>query len=207
MKDVGVDEKIIFKALDQMKTERILPFRFIAAVRYAPQWESQIEKVMLKSLEGKEKLPGKTVLLVDVSRSMNSVISGKSDLSRIDAANGLAILTRELCQDVAIYSFSNNVVRVPDRHGFALRDAINTSQSHSSTLLGQAIMKINESETYDRIIILTDEQAHDVIPNPTNKGYIINVAAYQNGIGYGPYTHISGWSEAVLDYIQASEEQ
>ena len=205
MAESGVNESLIFSALDKMKTERILPFRFISAAKYAPQWESRIEKVMLKCLEGKQKLQGKTVLLVDVSGSMSFQISHKSDLMRYDAANGLAILARELCENVAIYSFSSDLVRIPDRHGFALRDAIVNSQSHSSTYLGGAVKFINEYEEYDRIIVLTDEQSHDAVPNPHNKGYIINVASYRNGVGYGAWTHIDGWSEAVIDYIMAYE--
>jgi len=196
-----VDESLVFAALDRMKTARILPFRFIAAAKHAPQWESRIERAMLKCLEGREKLPGKTVLLIDVSGSMDWEISAKSDLKRYDAANGLAILARELCEQVAIYSFSNSVVRIPDRHGFALRDAITNSQFHGGTWLGNAVKHINASEHYDRLIVLTDEQSHDTVPNPKGKGYVINVASYKNGVGYGAWTHIDGWSEAVIDYI------
>jgi hypothetical protein len=196
-----VDESLVFAALDRMKTARILPFRFIAAAKHAPQWESRIERAMLKCLEGREKLPGKTVLLIDVSGSMDWEISAKSDLKRYDAANGLAILARELCEQVAIYSFSNSVVRIPDRHGFALRDAITNSQPHDGTWLGNTVKHINASEQYDRLIVLTDEQSHDTVPNPKGKGYVINVASYKNGVGYGAWTHIDGWSEAVIDYI------
>lgn len=201
MAESQVDESLVFAALDRMKTERILPFRFIAAAKHAPQWESHIERAMLKCLEGKERLPGKTVLLIDVSGSMDWEISAKSDLKRYDAANGLAILARELCEQVAIYSFSNSVVRIPDRRGFALRDAITNSQRHSGTYLGGAVKHINENEVYDRLIVLTDEQSHDTVPNPKGKGYVINVASYKNGVGYGAWTHIDGWSEAVIDYI------
>lgn len=201
-----VDERLIFTALDMMKTERILPFRFIAAAKHAPQWESHIEMAMLKCLEGREKLPGKTVLLVDVSGSMDSPISNKSDLMRYDAANGLAILARELCEQVAIYSFSSRVVRIPDRRGFALSDAIARSQPHYSTYLGEAVRYINETESYDRLIVLTDEQSHDPVPDPKGKGYVINVASYKNGIGYASWLHIDGWSEAVLDYIYEYEK-
>jgi hypothetical protein len=35
---------------------------------------------------------------------------------------------------------------------------------------------------------------------------MINVASAKNGVGYGAWTHIDGWSEAVIDYIAASEE-
>lgn len=206
MASVNVDENIIFTALEKMKVERVLPFRFISAAKYAPQWESHLEKAMLKCLEGRSKLEGKTILLIDVSGSMDAAISSKSDLMRFDAANGLAILARELCESVAVYSFSSNLVRVPDRRGFALRDAISNSQSHSSTYLGQAVGTINEKETYDRLIVLTDEQSHDAVPNAKAKGYLINVAADKNGIGYGAWTHIDGWSEAVFDYIGENEK-
>ena len=205
MAESKVNESLIFKAIDKMKVERILPFRFIAAAKYVPQWESHIEKAMLKCLDGREKLPGKTVLLVDVSGSMDSYISNKSDLMRYDAANGLAILARELCEQVSIYSFSNNVVRIPNRHGFALRDAIANSQYHGGTYLGEAVRYINNNEIYDRLIVLTDEQSHDAVPNPNGRGYVINIASYQNGVGYGAWNHIDGWSEAVLDYIFAYE--
>ena len=202
-----VDEKLIFEALDRMNTEKILPFRFIAAARHIPHWESKVERAMMECLEGKEKLIGKTVLLVDVSGSMDRELSSKSDLTRCDAANGLAILLREICEEVAIYSFSNRLVRIPDRHGFALRDAIRDSQDHMGTHLGKAVKQINEIEQYERIVVLTDEQSSDPVPNPKGKGYMINVSSNQNGVGYGPWIHIDGFSEAIIDYIIEYEKQ
>ena len=189
-----------------MKVERILPFRFIAATKVVSQWESQIEVAMLKCLAGRDKLPGKTVLLVDVSGSMDGPISSKSDLQRLDAANGLAILARELCESVAIYSFSNNVVRIPARHGFALRDAITTSQPHSGTELGKAVRQLNTAEKHDRLIVITDEQSSDTVPASVGIGYVINVASYKNGVGYGAWVHVDGRSEAVFDFIREVEK-
>ncbi len=58
---------------------------------------------------------------------------------------------------------------------------------------------------YDRLIVITDEQSHDSVPAPRGKGYVINVASNQNGVGYGPWTHIDGWSEAVVEYIAELE--
>jgi hypothetical protein len=40
---------------------------------------------------------------------------------------------------------------------------------------------------------------------PSGKGYVINVASNRNGVGYGEWTHIDGWSEAVVDYIASLE--
>jgi len=204
MAEAQVDEKAIAAGLGQMKTERVLPFRFIAAARYAPQWEPELEKAMFKSLQGQAKLPGKTILLVDVSGSMDAPLSRRAEMRRNDAAYGLAVLLREIAEKVSIYSFSDKLVRVPNRSGFALRDAINVSQQHSGTYLGKAVGELDEQ--HDRLIVVTDEQAHDVVPNPKARGYMINVASYKNGVGYGKWTHIDGWSESVIEYIRALEQ-
>jgi hypothetical protein len=159
---------------------------------------------MFKALEGRSaRLPGHTVLLVDVSGSMESSLSNRSEMHRTDAAYGLAILLREIAKKVTIYTFSNVAKRVPSRRGMALRDALDQSQPHSGTYLGEALKQVEEEvrEGYDRIIVITDEQSHDKVPAPRGKGYVINVASARNGVGYGAWNHIDGWSEAVIDYI------
>jgi 60 kDa SS-A/Ro ribonucleoprotein len=93
---------------------------------------------------------------------------------------------------------------VPARRGFALRDAVDASQSHSGTYLGKALDNIRE--TYDRIIVITDEQAHDRVPGSRGLGYVVNVASAKNGVDYGAWAHIDGWSEAIVEYIRAAEQ-
>ena len=203
MAEAKVSEQAIRDGLSRMKTDRVLPFRFIAAARYAPQWEAELEKAMLRSLQGQNKLPGKTVLLVDVSGSMDAPLSRRSEMRRNDAAYGLALLLREIAEDVSIYTFSDRLVRVPARQGFALRDALNASQPHNGTYLGQALKGLDEA--YDRLIVITDEQSHDPVPNPKARGYMLNVASYQNGVGYAAWMHIDGWSDSVIEYIRAAE--
>jgi hypothetical protein len=204
MKEAHVEESLVVAALEGMRTSRVLPFRFLAAARYVPQWEEPIERAMLSSLAGREKLPGRTVLLVDVSGSMTHALSRRSEMLRTDAAYGLAILLREICEKATVYTFSNDLAEVPPRRGFALRDAIDASQSHGATYLGKALGKIREK--YDRIIVITDEQAHDRVPGPQKSGYVVNVASNKNGVGYGAWTHIDGWSEAIVEYICAVEQ-
>src|SRR5580700_760008 len=206
MREAGVDESLVLSALGSMSTTRVLPFRFLAAARYAPRWEEALEQTMLKCVAETEKLPGKTIVLVDVSGSMTAPLSRRSEMQRTDAAYGLAVLLREIAEKVAVYSFSDNLVEVPARRGFALRDAINASQRHNSTQLGNAVEKLNRNEKCDRLIVITDEQAHDKVPAPRGKGYLINVASYKNGVGYGKWMHIDGWSEAVIEYIRALEQ-
>ena len=207
MSQAGVDDSLVRSYAKSVNTDRILPFRFIAAARMMPQFEDMLEDMMLRSLESHEKLPGKTVLLIDVSGSMfGAKVSAKSDLDRFDAAAALAVLAREICEEVEIYSFSHGAVRVAPRRGFALVEAIRNSQSHRGTYLGQSIAEINEGTQYDRVIVFTDEQSSDRVPAPKGKGYVINVASYENGINSGAYTTVTGMSEAVIDFIQMSEK-
>jgi 60 kDa SS-A/Ro ribonucleoprotein len=215
MREVGVEEQLVLSALRSMSTARVLPFRFLAAARYAPQWEETLEQAMLKCVAGQEKLAGKTVVLVDVSGSMTAPLSRRSEMQRTDAAYGLAVLLREIGEKVSVFSFSDDLVEVPARRGFGLRDAIAASQRHHSTQLGKAIEGLNRKEKYDRLIVISDEQAHDSVPGPRqwsdgrprpSNGYVINVASYKNGVGYGKWTHIDGWSESVVEYIRSLEQ-
>ena len=205
MREAGVEEGLVLAALRSMNAARVLPFRFLAAARYAPQWEEALEVAMLKCVAEQEKLPGKTIVLVDISGSMTAQLSRRSEMLRTDAAYGLAVLLREIGEKVGVYSFSDELVEVPARRGFALRDAIDASQRHNGTQLGKAVEGLNQKEKYDRLIVISDEQTHDSVPGPKGKGYVINVASYKNGVGYGKWTHIDGWSESVVEYIRTLE--
>ena len=204
----GVSEELVLSALAALKTERVLPFRFLAAARNAPQWEEALETAMFRALETRTgKLAGHTVVLVDVSGSMESPLSARSEMRRTDAAYGLAILLREIAEKVTIFTFSDRAQRVASRRGMALRDALEKSQPHSGTYLGAALKQVEGEvrEGYDRLVVITDEQSHDSVPAPKGVGYVINVASAQNGVGYGAWTHVDGWSEAVVDYIAELE--
>jgi 60 kDa SS-A/Ro ribonucleoprotein len=204
MQQQGVERGVIAGAIEAMRTDRVLPYRFITAARYAPDFEPELESAMLKSVKGSERLKGRTRLLIDVSGSMDAPLSGKSEMTRLEAACGLAILAREVCDEVEIFTFSNKTVKVPPRRGFALRDAIVKSQFHGGTALGQAVTEIDRKG--DRLIVFTDEQSHDRVSAPKGTGYMVNVASFQNGVGHGAWQRVDGFSEAVIRWIAAQEE-
>jgi 60 kDa SS-A/Ro ribonucleoprotein len=210
MEQAGVDRSLVSTRLEQ-GVERALPFRFITAARYAPNYEPSLEIAMFKAIEGMPKLPGKTGLMVDVSGSMDGRISAKSETTRIDVAAGLSILVRELCETAVLATFSDRVVAIPPRRGFALRDAVLNSQPHHGTYLAQALATMTIQPAWkdmDRLIVLTDEQSADGISlgSVTGLAYCVNVASNANGVSYkNGWQHIDGWSEAVLDYIREIE--
>ena len=121
---------------------------------------------MFRALEGRARsLPGRTVLLVDVSGSMEAPISHRSEMRRTDAAYGVAILLREIGEKVTVYTFSNEAKLVAARRGMALRDALDQSQPHGGTYLGKAIAQVEADmrKGYDRMVVITDEQSHDYL--------------------------------------------
>lgn len=226
MTEKDVDPTLVKAALGAMKGTRVLPFRYIAAAKYAPKYESDLEAVLIRSLNEKQKLPGKTIIVVDVSGSMyGAKISAKSEMDRAQAACSLAMIAREACENAVIYATAGNdgtrihkTQLVPSRHGFALSDAIyklTDPLGGGGIFLTQVMDHIKKAEKdADRIIVVTDEQDCDTSsarsPDKADAfgkhNYIVNVNTYQNGIGYGKWTHINGWSEAILDYILIAEE-
>jgi len=208
MQESGVDPRLIHDALRAENTgrHRVLPFRFIAAGRAAPQFTSALDGVLLEVKEKMPKLPGHTVVMVDVSGSMNYPLSIKSDLTRMDAACALASLIN--CEKLDVYSFSYEVAHVRNPHGIEGATRIARSQPNAGTELPDAVRYANTLGA-DRLIVITDEQSTSwrPVPDPVApKAYMINVASNRNGVGYGKWTHIDGFSEGALRWIGEYEK-
>ena len=223
MQEAKVSDGLIRAALAKANYRRVLPFRFIAAAKHAPSLEPDLEEAMLRGLQDSKTLPGKTALLIDHSGSMTSGLSGRSEMTRFEVACGLAMLLREICEQIDVVAFSApmlsayhgmygrthgadrpSVALVPPRRGFALRDALDVATPWWGTDTEDG-KRFCDKRGYDRIILITDEQSHQSISDPQGIGYVVNVASAKNGIGYGSWTHIDGWSESVVRYIQEAE--
>jgi hypothetical protein len=116
-------------------------------------------------------------------------------------------MLREQCEEFEAYSFSTSSVRVAPRRGFALAEAIKSSQQHGGTYLGQSMREIDSKTSYDRVVVITDEQSSDLPANPKGIGYLLNVGSYQNGVNHSAWTSITGFSEAVFNYMHALENE
>lgn len=239
MEEGGVEKSLIEKALIEGAPKSwALPFRFIVAAKHVPKFESLLDKAMVAAAAGLPKLPGRTLLVVDVSGSMNGPLSTapkkkkwddseEQVTSRLDAACGLSILMREQAEDITIYATGGNdhqkrhaTTIVPDRHGNALRDAINNNVSAlggGGIFLKQCIEYIQklEKKPFDRVIVITDEQDCDdpsvkasATPMLGKFNYIINVGVYAPAlpvVGAG-WVRVSGFSERVVDWMMSEEQ-
>jgi len=208
MEQAGVEVELVREAILARRggAEKLLPFRYIAAARYAKQFEPQLDIAMQAALTELPKLSGKTLVLVDNSGSMSAQLSRKSDMTRADAAAGVAIVARGICEAVRVFAFSDSCVEVPPRTGMALRDAIHSATRMGSTQLGAAVRTVSKLP-HDRLIVITDEQSADRVPEPQGLGYMINVASNRNGVGYGKWLHVDGWSDAVVRFISEHESE
>lgn len=221
--DAGVEDSVIRKALKNCNPEKALPFRFITAARYAPKFEPELEELMFKCLQNQEKLAGKTVLIVDVSGSMGGKVSGKSEVSRLDTACALAMLVRELSDNVSIYATAGNdysreakTQLVPARNGFALRDAIHdlAGKLGGGGIFLKQVMDFTcgKEKKADRVIVISDSQDCDLVNKPDsaqaygNNNYLMDISCEKYGIGYNKFTVINGFSESLIDYVIQSEK-
>lgn len=205
MTDAGVDRSLIQDNIIARNggAGRVWPFRYVAAARACPQMEPALDIALNAAIGDIEPFSGTTAVLVDVSGSMGDKLSGKSDLTRMDAAATLASI---IPGDRRVFSFSDSCVEVPARHGMAGVEAILKSQIHAGTDLGGAVRAMNDNIKCDRLIVITDEQSATAVPPPRAKrAYMVNVAGHKPSVSYGPWTRIEGFSESIIRYIHASE--
>jgi hypothetical protein len=213
MTDAAVSRGLVIRALlDGAPKSKALPFRFVSAAKAAPGYAQALSDAMLLALEGEAKLPGETVLLVDVSRSMDAPLSAKGTLNRWEAAGALAVLLREVCEEAAVFTFSEHVTEVSNFRGLPLLNGIASSQPHMNTYLASALRELFLRRKPDarRIIVVTDEQSQDgIVPPPKGMlGYLVNVAPYRPGLDVsGGWTRINGFSERVVDFVRYEEQE
>jgi 60 kDa SS-A/Ro ribonucleoprotein len=224
MEEAKVDAAQIEAGLARLQPQWLLPVNYLMAARQAPRWEASLERLMLQGLALAPKLPGHTVLVVDVSGSMGARLSGRSKLTRLDAGAALAVLGRELCESVTLYATAGSDSQrkhrtecLPDVRGFALARAVTEAARNlgSGGIFTRQCLEFLRGETPDapeRIIVFSDSQDCDFadkrVAKPFGKrNYIVDISAHTRGINYeGAWTaELSGWSEHFLSYIAAQE--
>lgn len=212
MISAGVPPEEIQEGLRACRAEDIWPWQALAAAREAPALAGELSALMVRACGRMPRLPGRTCVLVDVSGSMDAPLSQKGTMKRMDAGFGVAVVAREVCDSALMATFSNSLaVLQEDARGMALAQALAASQPYGGTNLTGAVAALLTvlKEPLDRLIILTDEQAHGgpvMLDARLGRVTIVNLASYQNGVRHdGPIDRIDGWSANVLRYIAERE--
>jgi hypothetical protein len=199
---------------EQVAKSRQFPFRFLAAYRAAPslRWGHALELGLTASLANVPTLDGRTLILVDLSGSMCDYAGGRnSDMSRADVAKvfgaGLAMRT-----DPTLVWFDTSSGRVDVPKGGSLLRLIEAfPRAGGGTYTAAAVQRWYAG--HDRVVIVTDEQAHgdgDVtaaVPKHVPV-YTWNLAGYQHGhapSGLGTRHTFGGLSDAAFRLIPLLE--
>jgi 60 kDa SS-A/Ro ribonucleoprotein len=212
MQEAGVHRELVREAvMSGAKGSVALPFRFVSAARHAPSFSDILSDGMIAALEDYPKLKGLTYIIVDNSGSMTSPISQRSEVSRATTAAALAILLREVCDDVRVFSFGSTCAEVGNVRGLPLIREMASQNVGHGTNTGYAVNYAYEKGIPDRVIVITDEQAHDQITKVAAKygSYIVNVAPYAPGLDVSNkgWVRINGWSERLVEWIQMLEAE
>ena len=211
------------QAINQCNPAMLLPIDFIKAADYAPDYVDELEQLMFKCCEKFPKLKGETIFILDVSGSMWSSISAKSNYSRMEVGFAMTMLAREMSESCSIYLTAgegwhgeHKTAKVPNLRGFGLHSYMKSNHGlgGGGIFTRQALdyVRSQEKETPDRIIVFSDSQDCDIsgkLPSPFGKkNYIIDVSSHTNGINYkGVWdAEISGWSDTFLRYIYEIEK-
>jgi len=92
MIEAQVDLGLIRQALmDGAERSWALPFRFVTAAKHAPSLADALNEAMLRAIQPEPNLPGMTYIILDVSGSMDDVLSAKSTMCRWEAASALGV--------------------------------------------------------------------------------------------------------------------
>lgn len=204
----GVEQGLVESALlAGAKDSKALPFRFVSAYKHAPQYAQALSDAMQLAVTGT--LLGSTVIVIDVSGSMDAPLSNKGTLTRWEAAAALAVLVRGLAPSCRVFTYSDTLIEIGNLKGLGLIERIG-KQVHGGTQTEAAIKLVNQlCPGVDRMILLTDEQAHDgLCTSIAPKAYVINVAPYKPGLELGgSWVRINGFSERVVEWIQLQEQE
>jgi len=217
---------------EAVKRSKQLPFRFLSAYAqientYQKRALDALENAVNASIENIPKIAGKTLIAIDVSGSMTSTISAKSDVRCSQIALLLGMIAYKLCEKGIVYTFDNQIrVFLPPENFGILHSAFHLPVRGGGTNMGLPFTKLMEKHIkVDRLIILSDNMCNC---GETYYGYepvqrladeyrktsgcdiwvhAIDLQGYGTQQFHGKKTNIiAGWSEKIFDFITLAEQ-
>lgn len=219
---------------EQVQRSKQLPFRFYSALQHVanPKLKDAVRMAMELSLHNLPRWGGSTAIFADLSGSMNSAVSGKSNVTCRDIASLMAAMACHLSEDYVVGAFACDfrVVEL-SRLDTVLSNAekIRRMSVGGSTNAHLAIAHlIEQRKVVDRVLILSDMQTYHYggwgVPStsvaqqwqeykriaPKARLYCLNLNGY--GVGNMPedepgVMQLTGWSEGIFEFIAMSETE
>lgn len=216
-------ETLIKKIADKSEVEnsRQLPFRFWTAYREAPslRWGYALEKALTYSTQNIPELSGRSLILIDTSRSMLDTMSDKSRMSRVEAAALFALsLAIKNPESTDVYGFADgNFLVTGVQRGLSVLKAVEAfircvgNVGHGTRIWGN-VRATYKKDHYARVIIFTDCQSHDSysasIVGSEVPVYTFNLSGYSRAsmpAMTGNRHSLGGLTEATFNLIKVIE--
>ena len=244
---LNADPENIQKVFDEIadpeavRKAKQLPFRYLSAYRNLPalwNWreaEEALERAADISVENLPKIPGRTVIAIDVSGSMRHTISQKSTVRCSDISCLLGVIADHICEKSIVYTFDNKLydVHIPKRNGI-ISSALSIPQNGGGTYLRLPFEKmIQDHIGADRIIVLSDNECYSDVMYGDNRRFWgfdesktmqsladeyrqkVNPNFWVHAVdlqGYGTqqfigskFNLVCGWSEKLFEFITLAE--
>lgn len=208
---------------------RQLPFRFLSAYNSVQDIASSkvfdtLEEAVKASVNNVPRIPGKTVIAIDVSGSMSSPISRKSDIRCCDIAMMLGVIANSICDDAIVFTFDTEL----RKKAFPKNCNILYTAKHEAHAGGGTDMNLPFAAMLkmhidaDRVIIISDQMCNtsygwsrpvqavaDEYRRLTNNDiwvHAVDLMGYGTQQFKGKKTNIiAGWSEKLFDFIGFAE--
>ena len=230
----NLDEALNYISNPQaVKKSKQLPFRFLSAYQNirgvgTSKTFDALEDAIDASVENLPKIPGRTIIAMDISGSMSSTISSKSNIRCCDISVLLGLIANRICEDSIVYRFNHSIEKMDiSRRGGLIEQTLRYGHPHGGTDMSLPFQAmINGKIKADRIIILSDNECNGygwldgqgkAIQSYANQYrkitgndiwvHAIDLQGYGTQQFHGPKTNIiAGWSEKVFDFILLAEQ-
>ena len=215
---------------EKVRKSKQLPFRFLSAYKSVKDISGSkaldvLENAVDASINNLPKINGTTVIAVDVSGSMRSKISAKSDIECSEIALMLAYIANRICENAYIYAFDTRVYKLTTSCRTDILQAVESTPVHGGGTYMELPFQlmISEKINADRIIVLSDNMNNSGLwGNSPTQHYAdeyrrisgndiwvhgVDLQGYGTQQFHGRKTNIiAGWSEKVLDFINLAEQ-
>lgn len=170
--EAGVSDEIAeqvaarFADPDEVAASRMFPYRWLAAYENAPslRWGHALDKALRASLANLPELPGRSLILIDTSDSMNGTMSGKSKISRMKAAAVFGVALAAKGEQVDLHGFASGVFRHDIRKGASVIEEVarfcrRSGEVGHGTMIAESVRRTFTGQ--DRVFIFSDMQTMD----------------------------------------------
>lgn len=229
-----IDNSILARIQDEneIKRSKQLPFRFFSA--YKEISDQKIKRAIAQAFEksiANVNLTGKTAIMVDLSGSMDAVLSAKSKVSYKDVGCVLGAVAAKKSEESIVIGFGDRAIEAqinPDDTMMTNIEKIRKLPTGWSTNAWLAFDELGTREV-DRVILISDMQCYDSHHNwygaysesiqdkwktyskkyPNAKLFSLDVSAYgtkQTSSKQKNVVLLNGWSDKIIDLINIHEK-